>query len=114
MEKPLIVDQETFVEFLSDAEYSKLNEKDRAAYDLRLQRHRDWNGVLSTAKNDGLKEGLKKGEQLGLKKGKEEGKIELLTQLTQGLLSDGLDNAAIAKLLRVPIGQIEKIVAGLK
>jgi predicted transposase/invertase (TIGR01784 family) len=123
--KPQNIDQESFMEFLSDAEYSRLDQKDRAAYDLRLQRYRDWNSVLSTAKNDGLKEGeqlglkkgeqlgLKKGEQLGIKKGKEEGKTELLTQLVTGLLSDGYDIATIAKLLRVSIEHIEKIAAEL-
>jgi len=84
-EPPLPLQENVFMQLFEVARITSFSPAEREAYENSLKYYRDMNGVIETAREEGIQEGMRKGIQKGIQEGKvqgvQEGKISLLLKL---------------------------------
>jgi len=84
-EPPLPLQENVFMQLFEVAQIASFSQAERESYENSLKYYRDMNGVIETAREEGIQEGMRKGIQKGIQEGKvqgvQEGKISLLLKL---------------------------------
>jgi predicted transposase/invertase (TIGR01784 family) len=79
-------------------------------YDRTLKAKRDWNNMLSYAKEQAEERGAEKGKKEGIDIGKMEGKLERNVEIAIAMLNKGLDINSIAEITQLSIDEIQKLM----
>jgi predicted transposase/invertase (TIGR01784 family) len=79
-------------------------------YDRTLKAKRDWNNMLSYAKEQAKENGKQEGIDIGMVKGKEEGKIEGKIEIAIAMLNKGMDMNSISEITQLSIDEIQKLM----
>ena len=79
-EPPLPLQENVFMQLFEVAQIASFSQAEREAYENSLKYYRDMNGVIETAREEGMQkgiqEGMQKGIQEGMQKGIQEGKAQ--------------------------------------
>ncbi len=78
---PLPLQENLFMQLFEIAKIASFSQEERAAYENSLKYYRDMNGVIETAREEGIQEGKAQGIQEGKAQGVQEGKRSLLLKL---------------------------------
>ena len=85
-EPPLPLQENVFMQLFEVAQIAGFSQAERDAYENSLKYYRDMNGVIETAREEGLAQGLAQGLQEGKAQGLQEGKAQGLQEgKAQGL-----------------------------
>jgi predicted transposase/invertase (TIGR01784 family) len=87
-EPPLPLQENVFIQLFEVARITNFSPVEREAYENSLKYYRDMNGVIETAREDGIQEGKAQGIQEGKAQGVQEGKSSLLLKLLSRKLGD--------------------------
>ena len=98
--RPAALQVGIFKEVLAMAEIAKMSADDQWAYQMSLKHKRDYNNVMSTARELGLEEGVKQGIEQGLEQGRALG-------VKQGL-EQGLEKGEDVKAQKVAVKMLRK------
>jgi predicted transposase/invertase (TIGR01784 family) len=79
-------------------------------YDRTLKAKRDWNNMLSYAKEQAEEKGVEKGKKEGIDIGKMEGKLERNVEIAIAMLNKGMDMNSIAEITQLSIDEIQKLM----
>lgn len=88
-EPPLLLQENVFMQLFEVARITNFSQAEREAYESSLKYYRDMNGVIETAREEGMTQGI----QVGMAQGVQEGKRSLLLkQLSRklGTISDDI------------------------
>lgn len=88
-EPPLLLQENVFMQLFEVARITNFSQAEREAYESSLKYYRDMNGVIETAREEGMTQGI----QVGMAQGVQEGKRSLLLkQLSRklGAISDDI------------------------
>jgi len=80
-EPPLPLQENVFMQLFEVARITNFSPAEREAYENSLKYYRDMNGVIETAREEGIQEGKAQGIQEGKAQGVQEGKSLLLLKL---------------------------------
>jgi predicted transposase/invertase (TIGR01784 family) len=78
---PLPLQENLFMQLFEISKIASFSQEERAAYENSLKYYRDMNGVIETAREEGIQEGKAQGIQEGKAQGVQEGKRSLLLKL---------------------------------
>ena len=84
--------------------------EERFEYEEKLRNYYDYNAVINSNYQEGMRNGLKAGEETGFKNGKEAGIKDGKEAVARRLLSIGMDKEKIAEITELPVGEIEKLL----
>lgn len=87
---PAVLRETHFEKGFALAEVANLTPEERLNYERSLMVYRDLKNVIDTARDEGREEG------------REEGRAETLEKIRQEMLAQGLDEATITRILRLP------------
>ncbi len=102
--------EEIFERFFREAEIAQFSQQDQLTYQDSLKQHWDWNGVLNTAKKEGLAEGRAEGRAEGLEAGQRQEKLETIRRC----LAMGMVPQAIAGVTGMDAKEIEGLMEELE
>jgi predicted transposase YdaD len=101
-EPPLPLQENVFMQLFEVAQIASFSQAERESYENSLKYYRDMNGVIETAREEGIQEGKAQGIQEGKAQGIQEGKRSLLLKQLSRRLGTIPDET---KLLLNQLGQ---------
>ena len=81
-EPPLPLQENVFMQLFEVAQIASFSQAEREAYENSLKYYRDMNGVIETAREEGMQKGIQEGKAQGVQEGKS---LLLLTLLSRKL-----------------------------
>ncbi len=87
---PIPLQENTFMQLFEVAELAKFSRQDRTAYENSLKYYRDMQGVINTARIEGVEQGIQKGREEGIQEGMEQGIQKGLEQGIQKGREEGI------------------------
>jgi len=103
---PRYLNQEVFQRIFKLAQVAQLPKEDLHMYDRTLKAKRDWNNMLSYAKEQAKESGKMEGIDIGVVKGKEERNVEIAI----AMLNKGMDMNSISEITQLSIDEIQKLM----
>jgi predicted transposase YdaD len=85
-EPPLPLQENVFMQLFEVAQIASFSQAERESYENSLKYYRDMNGVIETAREEGIQEGKAQGIQEGKAQGIQEGKAQGLQEGKSSLL----------------------------
>ena len=93
--------EKVFLSLFEKASIARFQPEERQAYESSLKYYRDLKNVIDTAREEGREVGKQEGEQIGYQKARAESVLKML--------SHGISEAQVAKLLDLTLEDIQKI-----
>ena len=104
-EPPLPLQENVFMQLFEVAQIASFSQAERESYENSLKYYRDMNGVIETAREEGIQEGKAQGIQEGKAQGIQEGKAQGLQEGKAQGLQEG-KSSLLLKLLSLKLGTI--------
>lgn len=101
--------KEVFRRLFEASEIAQFSEDKRIKYEQEMISERDYNNILATAREEGLKLGHEEGYDKGRAEGREEGRMKERLEIAKRLKNLGVSDAVIVESSGLTIDQIKEL-----
>jgi predicted transposase/invertase (TIGR01784 family) len=99
-EPPLPLQENVFMQLFEVARITNFSQAERDAYENSLKYYRDMNGVIETAREEGMAQGIQQGMVQGMQEGKRSAREEGMAQGIQQGMVQGMQDGKRSLLLK--------------
>src|ERR1700722_6610676 len=102
---PAVLNKRVFQKIFKIAEVSNLTKEERAMYDSNLKSRWDYENSIAFAREEAEEKGIEKGIEQGIELGRHDEALDIAREL----LKEGSSVEFVARITKLPIGEIEKL-----
>ncbi|MDR3197974.1 MAG: Rpn family recombination-promoting nuclease/putative transposase [Planctomycetaceae bacterium] len=109
---PRILNEPIFSHAFDVAKLGNMAPEEREAYDKSVMDALVYFGAIEEGKEEGIKQGMEKGMEKGIEKGIEKGRSEEKVEVVKSMKAEGFPVETIAKITKLSVEEVERLLAG--